>query len=193
MRECAAASSDPAAYYRAFEAYHPRRPAGLARGGRGFRPLPRLAGRGFHDRRGDRARRRQHGGPAMSALEFSGKRVLVTGSTRGIGRATAELIHARGGEVIWHGRRQERGAERRRRGGRQPCRRRRSRRSRRVSPDRRGGRRGRCPHQLRRHLRAGADRGDQRSALGQDHRRQSHRRLDAVAGACWTGCAAGGA
>lgn len=39
--------------------------------------------------------------------EFSGKRVLVTGSTRGIGRATAELIHARGGEVIWHGRRQE--------------------------------------------------------------------------------------
>jgi len=42
----------------------------------------------------------------MSAPEFSGKRVLVTGSTRGIGRATAELIHTRGGEVIWHGRRQ---------------------------------------------------------------------------------------
>lgn len=36
---------------------------------------------------------------------FSGKRVLVTGSTRGIGRATADLIRARGGEVIWHGRR----------------------------------------------------------------------------------------
>ena len=42
----------------------------------------------------------------MSALEFSGKRIFVTGSTRGIGRATAELIHSRGGEVIWHGRRQ---------------------------------------------------------------------------------------
>ena len=42
----------------------------------------------------------------MSELEFSGKRVLVTGSTRGIGRATAELIHFRGGEVIWHGRKQ---------------------------------------------------------------------------------------
>ena len=42
----------------------------------------------------------------MSALEFSGKRILVTGSTRGIGRATAELIHARGGEVIWHGRKE---------------------------------------------------------------------------------------
>ena len=41
----------------------------------------------------------------MSALEFSGKRIFVTGSTRGIGRATAELIHSRGGEVIWHGRR----------------------------------------------------------------------------------------
>ena len=39
--------------------------------------------------------------------EFSGKRVLVTGSTRGIGRATAELVHARGGEVIWHGRRHD--------------------------------------------------------------------------------------
>lgn len=37
--------------------------------------------------------------------EFSGQRVLVTGSTRGIGKATAALIHARGGEVIWHGRR----------------------------------------------------------------------------------------
>jgi NAD(P)-dependent dehydrogenase (short-subunit alcohol dehydrogenase family) len=36
--------------------------------------------------------------------EFSGKRILVTGSTRGIGRATAELIHSRSGEVIWHGR-----------------------------------------------------------------------------------------
>jgi len=43
----------------------------------------------------------------VTPLEFSGKRVLVTGSTRGIGRAAAELIHARGGEVILHGRRKE--------------------------------------------------------------------------------------
>jgi NAD(P)-dependent dehydrogenase (short-subunit alcohol dehydrogenase family) len=41
----------------------------------------------------------------MSEKEFSGKRVLVTGSTRGIGRATAALIADRGGEVVWHGRR----------------------------------------------------------------------------------------
>jgi len=43
----------------------------------------------------------------MADLEFPGKRVLVTGSTRGIGKAAADLIHARGGEVIWHGRRAE--------------------------------------------------------------------------------------
>jgi NAD(P)-dependent dehydrogenase (short-subunit alcohol dehydrogenase family) len=43
----------------------------------------------------------------MSSGEFAGKRVLVTGSTRGIGRATAALIHVRGGEVFWHGRRLE--------------------------------------------------------------------------------------
>lgn len=41
----------------------------------------------------------------MSEREFSGKRVLVTGSTRGIGKAVACLIHCRGGEVVWHGRR----------------------------------------------------------------------------------------
>jgi NAD(P)-dependent dehydrogenase (short-subunit alcohol dehydrogenase family) len=37
--------------------------------------------------------------------EFSGRRVLVTGSTRGIGHATATLIAERGGDVVWHGRR----------------------------------------------------------------------------------------
>ncbi len=36
--------------------------------------------------------------------EFSGKRVLVTGSTRGIGRAAAELFQAADAEVIIHGR-----------------------------------------------------------------------------------------
>jgi NAD(P)-dependent dehydrogenase (short-subunit alcohol dehydrogenase family) len=41
----------------------------------------------------------------MSEKEFSGMRVLVTGSTRGIGRATAALIADRGGEVVCHGRR----------------------------------------------------------------------------------------
>lgn len=40
----------------------------------------------------------------MNGPEFAGKRVLVTGSTRGIGQAAAALIHQRGGEVIWHGR-----------------------------------------------------------------------------------------
>lgn len=36
--------------------------------------------------------------------DFSGKRALVTGSTRGIGAAVAALVHRGGGEVIWHGR-----------------------------------------------------------------------------------------
>ena len=35
---------------------------------------------------------------------FSGKRVLVTGSTRGIGRATAELFQEKGADAILHGR-----------------------------------------------------------------------------------------
>jgi NAD(P)-dependent dehydrogenase (short-subunit alcohol dehydrogenase family) len=43
----------------------------------------------------------------MTGREFTGSRVLVTGSTRGIGRAAAELFHARGAEVILHGRRAE--------------------------------------------------------------------------------------
>ena len=38
--------------------------------------------------------------------EFAGRRVLVTGSTRGIGRATAGLFLARGAEVVVHGRRE---------------------------------------------------------------------------------------
>lgn len=38
-------------------------------------------------------------------MEFSGKTVLVTGSTRGIGAAAAELFLAQGGSVILHGRR----------------------------------------------------------------------------------------
>jgi NAD(P)-dependent dehydrogenase (short-subunit alcohol dehydrogenase family) len=37
-------------------------------------------------------------------LPFTGKRVLVTGSTRGIGRAATELFLARGAQVILHGR-----------------------------------------------------------------------------------------
>lgn len=38
-------------------------------------------------------------------MEFAGKTILVTGSTRGIGAATAQLFLARGGMVILHGRR----------------------------------------------------------------------------------------
>lgn len=37
-------------------------------------------------------------------MRFSGKRVLVTGSTRGIGRATAQAFVAEGARVIVHGR-----------------------------------------------------------------------------------------
>jgi NAD(P)-dependent dehydrogenase (short-subunit alcohol dehydrogenase family) len=35
---------------------------------------------------------------------FTGKRVLVTGSTRGIGRASAELFQEKGADIILHGR-----------------------------------------------------------------------------------------
>lgn len=40
-------------------------------------------------------------------MDFDGKTILVTGSTRGIGAATAELFLRRGGSVILHGRKQE--------------------------------------------------------------------------------------
>ncbi len=39
-------------------------------------------------------------------MDFAGKTILVTGSTRGIGAAAAELFLAQGGSVILHGRRQ---------------------------------------------------------------------------------------
>jgi NAD(P)-dependent dehydrogenase (short-subunit alcohol dehydrogenase family) len=39
-------------------------------------------------------------------MEFAGKTILVTGSTRGIGAATAELFLERGGSAIMHGRHQ---------------------------------------------------------------------------------------
>jgi NAD(P)-dependent dehydrogenase (short-subunit alcohol dehydrogenase family) len=58
-------------------------------------------------RRRGRDRRWQSGGAPMTGCDFTGSRVLVTGSTRGIGRAAAELFHARGAEVILHGRRAE--------------------------------------------------------------------------------------
>jgi NAD(P)-dependent dehydrogenase (short-subunit alcohol dehydrogenase family) len=44
-------------------------------------------------------------------MEFSGKVALVTGSTSGIGRATAELLAARGAHVLISGRNPERGAK----------------------------------------------------------------------------------
>jgi NAD(P)-dependent dehydrogenase (short-subunit alcohol dehydrogenase family) len=39
-------------------------------------------------------------------MEFAGKTILVTGSTRGIGAGAADLFLERGGSVILHGRRQ---------------------------------------------------------------------------------------
>jgi NAD(P)-dependent dehydrogenase (short-subunit alcohol dehydrogenase family) len=39
--------------------------------------------------------------------ELAGKRILVTGSTRGIGRAAAALMATLGADVVWHGRRRE--------------------------------------------------------------------------------------
>ena len=39
-------------------------------------------------------------------MRFAGKQVLITGSTRGIGKAAAELFLAEGAEVILHGRRE---------------------------------------------------------------------------------------
>lgn len=40
-------------------------------------------------------------------MEFAGKTILVTGSTRGIGAAAAALFLERGGSVVAHGRRQQ--------------------------------------------------------------------------------------
>jgi meso-butanediol dehydrogenase / (S,S)-butanediol dehydrogenase / diacetyl reductase len=40
-------------------------------------------------------------------MEFAGKTILVTGSTRGIGAAAASLFLERGGSVVVHGRRDE--------------------------------------------------------------------------------------
>jgi NAD(P)-dependent dehydrogenase (short-subunit alcohol dehydrogenase family) len=40
----------------------------------------------------------------VDGTRHDGRRVLVTGSTRGIGRAVAELLLARGAEVVVHGR-----------------------------------------------------------------------------------------
>lgn len=39
-------------------------------------------------------------------MRFAGKQILITGSTRGIGKAAAELFLAEGAEVILHGRRE---------------------------------------------------------------------------------------
>ncbi|KUF06799.1 SDR family NAD(P)-dependent oxidoreductase [Leucobacter sp. G161] len=41
---------------------------------------------------------------ALTKLELAGRTVLVTGSSRGIGRATAQLLHQRGASVIVHAR-----------------------------------------------------------------------------------------
>ena len=130
----------------------------------------------------------------MSALEFSGKRVLVTGSTRGIGRATAELIHARGGEVIWHGRQPSEALSAAADGRRQrlpsPA----------ISPiaPSAGGSQRRSARSMCWSIAPASSReapiAETSEALwDRDHRGQPDRRLDAVAGAAWRACAAGAA
>lgn len=42
--------------------------------------------------------------PMVSPRELDGKRILVTGSSRGIGRATALMLHSRGASVVVHAR-----------------------------------------------------------------------------------------
>ena len=80
----------------------PPGPAGGSGGGGGLRPRRRLAGRVLRDRGGARYRRRQHGG-ARVMEDFRGKRVLVTGSARGIGLAAARLFLERGATLLLHG------------------------------------------------------------------------------------------
>ncbi len=49
------------------------------------------------------------GGPTMGFLD--GRTALITGGTRGIGRAIAEVLHAEGANIVLNGRSEEKGAE----------------------------------------------------------------------------------
>ena len=195
--ECAAASGDPGGLLRApSAAYHPLGRLASPRGDRGLRPLPRLARGRLHDRRGDRDRRRQHRGAAVSDRNSPASAILVTGSTRGIGAATAELFLRAAARSSGTAEARplstrlprELSAQHPGRGAdSQPI----------WPTDRRAdrwrkSRRGRRPDQLRRHFPGSTRRRDDRGDLGRDDRRQPHGGLDIVPAPCCRAAAAPG-
>ena len=106
MRDCADDSGDPDAYYAAFARYHPLGRLASPEEIAAFVLCLLSPAAAFMTGIGDRDRRRQHGGADLS-MDFAGKTILVTGSTRGIGAAAAELFLRARRPVILHGRQQE--------------------------------------------------------------------------------------
>jgi hypothetical protein len=91
MRDCATDSGDPEAYYAAFNRYHPvgrlASPDEIA----AFVLCLLSPAAGVHNRIRGRDRWRQHRGTVV-AMEFAGKTILITGSTRGIGAAARGTV-----------------------------------------------------------------------------------------------------